>query len=130
MHERQAAWRPGATALIVMGALAAAWSAAGGYGTPGIDAAQQSPENSHGRAAPGLRINLNTARAEELELLPGVGPSLARRIVEYRAQHGAFTSVEQLTNVRGIGQRTLQRLRDAVIVERADAEAESPARGE
>lgn len=52
-------------------------------------------------------VNVNTASAEELQRLPGVGPAIARRIVEYRSQIGRFTSVEQLLEVSGIGEKKL-----------------------
>lgn len=61
-------------------------------------------------------INLNTASAAELELLPGIGPALAARIVEHRREHGPFASVEELDLVRGIGPRTLEAIRPLVTV--------------
>lgn len=60
------------------------------------------------RLLEGRRLDLNRASAEELELLPRIGPTLARRIVEDRARRGPFRSVEELTRVRGIGPRTLE----------------------
>jgi len=56
------------------------------------------------------RININTALAGELADLPGIGPALARRIIEYREEHGFFESVEGLLEVSGIGERVLERL--------------------
>jgi len=50
-----------------------------------------------------VKVNLNTAGAAELETLPGIGPSYARRIVEYREKNGPFKRVEDLLNVQGIG---------------------------
>ena len=61
-------------------------------------------------------IDLNHASEAELERLPGVGPSLARRISEYRTKHGAFASVDSLVRVAGIGPATLARLRPLVEV--------------
>ena len=58
----------------------------------------------------GEPIDPNAASASELELLPGIGPTLARRIVEDRLAHGPYGRVEELTRVRGIGPRTLARL--------------------
>jgi len=63
-----------------------------------------------------VRINLNQASVDELVSLPGIGPSYAKRIVEYREKHGPFQRVEDLLNVRGIGDRTLDKLRDQVTV--------------
>lgn len=59
-------------------------------------------------------IDINRAPAAELELLPGIGPALAARIVEHRQAHGPFRRVEDLTSVRGIGPVTLERLRPRV----------------
>lgn len=61
-------------------------------------------------------LDLNTARAADFELLPGVGPALAQRIVEHRVAHGGFADVEALGAVRGIGPKTLARLRPLVAV--------------
>ena len=49
------------------------------------------------------RININTCTKEELESLPGIGPVLAERIIEYRKQNGSFKTIEDITKVRGIG---------------------------
>ncbi|MDP3064985.1 MAG: helix-hairpin-helix domain-containing protein [Chloroflexota bacterium] len=62
------------------------------------------------------RIDINSATAAELETLPQIGPALARAIVSYRTQHGAFASVEELLLVKGIGPATLEKLRDRVTV--------------
>lgn len=59
----------------------------------------------------GLTIDLNTAEARELALLPGVGPVLARRIVADRNQRGRFDSLEELGRVHGIGEKTIAGLR-------------------
>ena len=59
-------------------------------------------------------IDLNRAGVAELDALPGIGPVLARRIVEFRRQHGAFRRVEELRAVRGVGPRLLERLRPRV----------------
>lgn len=62
------------------------------------------------------RININTATAEQLESLPGIGPVTARAIVEYRRQNGGFHSVEELLEVRGIGEKRLEQIRPFVTV--------------
>lgn len=61
-------------------------------------------------------VNINTASAEDLETLPGIGEVLAATIVQYRDEHGPFTSVDQLVDVSGIGEVTLEELRDLVTV--------------
>jgi competence protein ComEA len=61
--------------------------------------------------APGAgRININTAPSEELADLPGIGPALSRRIVEYREERGPFEDVEGLLGVSGIGPKVFERL--------------------
>lgn len=66
--------------------------------------------------SPSGPLNLNLAAETELESLPGIGPSLAAAIVRHRVSHGAFISVEGLLAVPGIGEVTLDRLRDLVTV--------------
>jgi competence protein ComEA len=61
-------------------------------------------------------INLNTATAEQLEAIPGIGPVLAQRIIEYRQTHGRFQSVDELLEVRGIGSKRLESMRPYVTV--------------
>ena len=56
-------------------------------------------------------VNINTASSAELEALPGIGPAKAKSIVEYRQKNGAFKSVEELKNVKGIGDAVLNKLR-------------------
>jgi competence protein ComEA len=56
-------------------------------------------------------VNVNTATAEQLELLPGVGPARARAIVEYREARGAFKQIDDLLEVSGIGPSALERIR-------------------
>ncbi|WP_245974540.1 ComEA family DNA-binding protein [Thermomonospora umbrina] len=68
--------------------------------------------------APGARapLDLNAATVEQLDTLPGVGPVLAQRIIDYRTQNGGFRSVEQLQNVTGIGARRFADLKPLVRV--------------
>ena len=61
-------------------------------------------------------ININTASAQELQTLKGIGPALAKRIIEYRQTHGAFSRPEDLINVRGIGSATLSKFRSQIEV--------------
>jgi len=67
-------------------------------------------------ATPQFPINLNTATAEQLEAIPGIGPVLAQRIIEYRQTHGRFQSVDELLEVRGIGPKRLESMRPYVVV--------------
>ncbi len=71
---------------------------------------RSSARRSSGRKPPPVRTNLNTATSEQLQRLPRIGPALAGRIVEYRRVHGRFGSAGELTEVRGIGDRTMERL--------------------
>lgn len=76
------------------------------------------PESAGARALrEGRPMNLNTATAADLELLPRIGPALAARIVEHRERRGPFRRVVELARVRGIGPRTVAGLRHMVTVE-------------
>ena len=77
---------------------------------------QQSGAPPGAQAATG-RVDLNTADTVALEALPGIGPTTARHIVDYRAAHGPFRSVDQLDEVEGIGAATIDALRDLVTVD-------------
>lgn len=59
-------------------------------------------------------LNINVASAEELQTLPNIGVQMAQRIVDYRTQHGKFVSVDALQNVKGIGAKTLEKLKPFV----------------
>jgi len=63
------------------------------------------------------RVNINTASALELEKLPGIGPALAKRIIEHRDKYGPFRRAEHLIIVRGISDRRFRALRDLITVE-------------
>ena len=69
-----------------------------------------------GSAATSDPVNLNTATVEQLDALPGVGPSTAQAIVDYREQHGAFKSVQGLNEVKGIGDAKFADLKNKVTV--------------
>jgi len=64
----------------------------------------------------GAKININSAGVEELTDLPGIGPAYAQRIVDYRKEYGPFKSIEDLLNVRGIGDRTFDKIRDRITI--------------
>jgi len=65
---------------------------------------------------PSAKVDLNTATAEQLDVLPGVGPATAAAIVDHRTRHGPFASVDGLLDVAGIGEAKLAALRDLVTV--------------
>ncbi|MFC4906518.1 helix-hairpin-helix domain-containing protein [Actinomadura gamaensis] len=78
---------------------------------PGQSPAPPSSTVPGAATPPGTPLDLNSATAEQLDQLPGVGPVLARRITDYRTQHGAFRTVDQLQDVPGIGARRLTDLK-------------------
>ena len=64
----------------------------------------------------GDTININSADEKELQKIKGIGPSLAGRIIEYRTNNGAFKSVEEIKKVRGIGEKTFEKMKDQITV--------------
>jgi len=76
-------------------------------------AARQTPRPAPSEATV---VNLNSATVVELEKLPGIGPATANRIVEYRQKNGAFKKIEDLMNVRGIGEKTFLNLKPLITV--------------
>ncbi|MGW7574044.1 helix-hairpin-helix domain-containing protein [Streptomyces sp. NPDC054765] len=104
--------------IVVAGAGAGAAGAGGGAGSAGAGAAgpgSGAPSaGGGGGGGPAGPVSLSTATEQQLDSLPGVGPVLARHIVEFRTQHGGFTSVEQLRQVTGIGDRRFADLRPLV----------------
>ena len=62
------------------------------------------------------KINLNSATAEQLQSLPGVGPATAKSIIEYRTKTGKFNRIEEIINVKGIGEKKFQKMKDRLIV--------------
>jgi competence protein ComEA len=80
---------------------------------PSLIAAGQSASKA---AAPPAVVNLNTATVAQLDTLPGVGVKMAERIIEYRTKNGAFKKVEDLMNVRGIGEKNFLKLKPFITV--------------
>lgn len=95
---------------------AGAASAAGGSGTSAAPVGAAGRGGGAGVAPAGPPLNLNTATPEQLDQLDGIGPTMARKIVLYRQQHGGFRSVAELDQVPGIGEKRLAELKDRVRV--------------
>lgn len=94
----------------------AAGAAASGAGTGAGQSGTASASGSGGGGGSGGVVNINSASAADLEALPGIGPSLAQRIIDSRQQDGRFSSVDDLQRVSGIGTKTLDKLRSRVRV--------------
>jgi competence protein ComEA len=129
--------RPGVVTLPAGSRVEDAVAAAGGFRAsavpPGLnlarllvdgerlDTAAAEPAPAPGPAAgtagaPTGPLDLNTATLEQLDALPGVGPVMAQRILDHRAQHGRFGSVEELAEVPGIGEKRLADLREQLRI--------------
>ena len=82
----------------------------------GAPASTVAPARTGSASNPARALNLNSATLAELDQLPGVGPVMAQRILDWRTAHGQFASVDQLHEIQGIGERTFARLKDLVTV--------------
>ena len=83
-----------------------------GLGTPTAQKqAQQAP-----KVVASAPINLNAATVAQLEALPGIGPKMAERIVDYRDKNGGFKKIEELMNIQGIGEKNFLRIKDLITV--------------
>jgi len=80
----------------------------------GLPPPAAAPPGDAGPSAPGTALSLNSATEPQLEALPGVGPVLARHILDFRTQHGSFTSLQQLRRIPGIGPRKFAALQPLV----------------
>lgn len=79
-------------------------------------------------AAPSAPININTATQAQFESLPGIGPKVAQRIVEYRQKNGQFKKVEDLMNVKGIGEKSFLKLKPYLSVSEKATSTGTPQR--
>ena len=80
--------------------------------TPGRGVQANTPTKS-----PGGKVNLNTATLAELDTLPGIGPAIAQRIIDYRTQNCDFKTIDDLKKVRGIGDALLSQIKDSITVQ-------------
>ena len=87
-------------------------------------AAAQQQASARAAAKPPVTavVNLNTASAAQLEALPGIGAKTAARIVEYRQKNGPFKKIEELMNVRGVGEKNFLKLKAQITVATAKAD--------
>jgi len=90
--------------------------------------AAQSKSTAHSTAKPSSTavVNLNTASASDLEGLPGIGAKTAARIVEYLQKNGPFKKIEELMNVRGVGEKNFLKLKPQITVAPAKADHDHP----
>jgi competence protein ComEA len=72
---------------------------------------------SDSQASEQTLVNLNTADQKTLETLPGIGPEIAKRIIDYRTKHGGFASIEEIINVDRIGPKTFENIKDLITVD-------------
>lgn len=63
------------------------------------------------------KININAANKEELMLLPGIGPVYAEKILEYRRDKGCFKDIEEIMNIKGIGEKKFEKIKERIIVD-------------
>jgi competence protein ComEA len=96
-----------------MGVLACALALAIGVAGPAFAQAAKSPAKASDAV-----VNLNTATTVQLQDLPGIGPKTAERIIEYREKNGGFKKIEELMNVKGIGEKSFLKLKDRIEVTR------------
>ena len=62
------------------------------------------------------KINLNSATAEQLQSLPGIGPAIAKSIVDHRTKVGKFSRIEEIINVKGVGEKKFQKIKDRLVI--------------
>ena len=105
-----------------------AGAAQAGAAPSGAQTAPHAKGNSRGAAKPAFTgtLNINSATADALEALPGIGAKTAALIVEYRQKNGPFKKVEDLMNIRGIGEKNFLKLRSQVTVASQKPERAAP----
>jgi competence protein ComEA len=91
-----------------------------------VGAQTKAPARAAAKPASTAIVNLNTASASDLEGLPGIGAKTAARIVEYRQKNGPFKKVEELMNVRGVGEKNFLKLKPQLTIAAAKADHDRP----
>jgi competence protein ComEA len=85
-------------------------------GTVALGQTPTSKANPASKDANGVKVNINQGDAEQLMTIKGIGPVMAKRIIEHREKNGPFKKVEDLLAVRGIGEKSLERLRSQIVL--------------
>ncbi len=75
-----------------------------------------STQGSSSTSTSSKKVNINTATQEELDTLPGIGPSIASKIIDYREQNGKFNSIEEIKEVSGIGDAKYEKIKDSITI--------------
>ncbi len=104
---------------LKVAAIIAVWGLCGVIGqaqSPTTGATTPTRQTKPQAKTPANPINLNTATVTELEELPGVGPAIAARIVEYRQKNNGFKKLEDVMNVRGIGEKLFLKLKPMITI--------------
>jgi len=81
------------------------------------EAAPSAPSSGSAPDATTTKININTASVEELDKLSGIGPSIAKAIIDYRTKNGPFKQIEDINDVKGIGDALFEKIKDQITVE-------------
>ena len=103
------------SALAISSSQASAQAAKAGSGAK-TASASKTANASKTRATPASPVNLNSASVGQLQTLPGIGASTAQRIVDYRQKNGSFKKIEELMNVKGIGEKSFLKLKPMITV--------------
>jgi competence protein ComEA len=109
--------------LLTLSALIVAMSMA----MPSIASQAKPSKPKPAAGAPTTPVNLNTATVADLQALPGVGASTAKLIIEHREKNGGFKKIEELMNIKGIGEKSFLKLKPMVTVASEKAERQDPA---
>jgi comEA protein len=94
--------------------------------TRAAELVQEKAPKAKAAAAPSAPLNLNTATAAQLEALPGVGAGTAKLIVDHRQKNGGFKKVEELMNIKGIGEKSFLKLKSMVTIVPEKTERQDP----
>ena len=106
-----------ATAVSVVQSLPEAAPEPENITVPG-DAAEEGTDPYEGQSVyKNGKVNLNTGSLEDLQAAPGIGPAKAQKIIDYRTQYGGFSYLEELMEIKGIGQKTFDKIKDYYYVE-------------